>query len=64
MRRDTGNGGMRWSLAIKELTCSKATHTQQFVDEGLTAMKFMSSGRCEAVDYVVAYVSVECIEKA
>lgn len=55
---------MRWSLAIKELKCSKATHTQQFVDEGLTAMKFMSSGRCEAVDYVVAYVSIERVEKA
>jgi len=47
-------------LAVKDSICRTSKFTQQFIDERLMSMRFELDGRCDAVNFVVAYAPTDC----
>ena len=51
-------------LTVKESICRKSVHTHQFSDEHRMSMRFALAGKCEMVNFVVAYAATDCAKHA
>ena len=51
-------------LAVKESLCSTSAYTHQFIDERFRTMRFELAGKCEAINFVVAYAPTDCTKGA
>ena len=47
-------------LVVKESICPKPVYTHDFIDERLMSTRFELAGKCEAVNFVVAYTPSDC----